>query len=65
MSPRATFRQIEVTRLVRGALKGGLPAGSFKVVLEDGKPVLLPIAANSAVDDAEDAERRMKEAFGE
>jgi hypothetical protein len=62
---RAAFKQSDVTRLVRGALKAGLPVGSFKVVVENGQPVLLPIAANEPSDAAADAERRMREAFGE
>jgi hypothetical protein len=54
-----------VTRLVKGALKGGLPVGSFKIGVENGHPVLLPIAANEPSDAAADAERRMRDAFGE
>jgi hypothetical protein len=65
MTRAADFRQADVTRLVRGALKGGMPLGSFRVGLEAGKPVLLPVAANEPSDAAADAERRMKEAFGE
>lgn len=64
MTRRAAFSQADVTRLVRGAIKGGLPVGSFKVVVEGGKPVLLPIAANAPSDDASEMERRMREAFG-
>lgn len=65
MTKPAAFRQSDVTRLVRGAIKGGLPVGSFKVVVENGQPVLLPLAANAPSDDAADMERRMREAFGE
>lgn len=65
MTARASFRQADVTRLVRGALKAGLPVGSFKVVVENGHPTLLPLAANAPSDAAADAERRMKDAFGE
>lgn len=64
MTKRAAFRQVDVKRLVKGALDGGLPVGSFKVVVEDGKASLLPIAANEPSDAAADAERRMREAFG-
>lgn len=65
MTRAAQFRQADVTRLVRGALKAGLPVGSFKVAVENGSPVLLPIADNEPSDGAAEAERRMREAFGE
>lgn len=65
MTARATFKQSDVTRLVKGAIRGGLPAGSFKVVMENGQPALLPLAANAPSDAAADAEQRMREAFGE
>lgn len=64
MTARAAFKQADVTRLVKGALKGGLPVGSFKVGVENGQPVLLPLAANEPSDDAAEMERRMREAFG-
>jgi hypothetical protein len=65
MTVRAAFKQSDVTRLVKGALAAGMPVGSFKVVVENGQPALLPIAANEPSDAAADAERRMKDAFGE
>lgn len=65
MTRRAAFRESDVTRLVRGAIKGGLPVGSFKVVVEDGNPVLLPISANDPANAEDDDARRMREAFGE
>lgn len=65
MTARAAFRQADVTRLAKGALAAGLPAGSFKIVVENGQLSLLPIAANTPSDAAEDAEQRMREAFGE
>lgn len=65
MSRRAPFSQSEVTCLVRGAIRGGWPVGSFKVVVENGHPALLPIAANSSSDDAAEMARRMREAFGD
>lgn len=65
MTRRSAFRQADVTRLVRGALKAGLPVGSFKVVVENGTPALLPIASNEPSDSAAEAERLMREAFGE
>jgi len=65
MTQRASFRQADVARLVRGAIQGGLPVGSFKIVVENGQPALLPIAANEPSDGAADMSRRMREAFGE
>lgn len=65
MTARARFRQSEVTRLVKGALKGGLPVGSFKLSLENGYPELVPIAANTSSDPYADSARRIREAFGE
>jgi hypothetical protein len=65
MTARAQIRQADVARVVRGALKAGLPVGSFSVEVVDGIVRLLPIAANAPSDDAADMERRMREAFGE
>ena len=65
MTARAPFKQADVTRLVKGAIAGGLPVGSFKVAVENGQPVLLPIAHNESSDPAADAARRIREAFGD
>jgi hypothetical protein len=65
MTARAQVRQADVARIVRGALKAGLPPGSFSVEVVDGIVRLLPVAANAPSDAASEAERRMKEAFGE
>jgi hypothetical protein len=46
MSRRAAFSVAEVSRLVRGAIRGGMPVGSFKVVVENGHPELVPINGN-------------------
>lgn len=64
MTKRAVIRQADVARVVRGALAGGLPAGSFAVEVVDGAVRLLPIAANAPSDDADELSRRMREAFG-
>lgn len=67
MTRRASIRQTDISRVVRGALAAGLPAGSFSIEVDasSGNVRLLPIAANSPSDDAaQDAERRMREAFG-
>lgn len=34
MTRAATFTQTDVTRAVKGALKGGLPPGSFEVLID-------------------------------
>lgn len=65
MTRRATVRQADVARVIGGALKAGLPAGSFTVEVVDGIVRLLPVAANEPLNVAEDMERRMKDAFGE
>jgi hypothetical protein len=65
MTRRAAFKQSDVTRLAKGALKAGLPVGSFKIVVEDGQLALLPVTANDPSDAASEGERRMREAFGE
>lgn len=64
MTRRAVVRQADINRVIRGALQAGLPAGSFTVEVVDGIVRLLPLAANSPLDAAQDAEQRMKDAFG-
>lgn len=44
MSKLASFRQVDVKRLMKGALDAGLPVDSFKIVVENGRLTLLPIA---------------------
>lgn len=41
--PKVAFKQADVTRLVRGAIAGGWPAGTFGLQLVDGKPTLFPV----------------------
>lgn len=65
MTRRAAFKQADATRLAKGLQRAGWPVGSFKVVVEEGRIVALPITANEPSDAAADAERRMREAFGE
>lgn len=65
MTRRASFRQADVTKLIRGAIAGGMPVGSFKVVAEEGRLTLSPVASREGADDAADMARRMREAFGE
>lgn len=64
MTRRAAFRQSDVARLIKGALKGGLPVGSFKVSVENGLPVLLPANASDPLPSAQDAEDAWDRALG-
>lgn len=65
MTRRAAFTQSDATRLMKSALKAGLPVGSFKVVVEEGRLTLLPLAANESPDPAAECGRRIREAFGD
>lgn len=69
MTRRAAVRQADIRRQARGLMMAardtGLPVGAFKIVVEDGRVELLPIAANAPSDPAADAARRMREAFGD
>jgi hypothetical protein len=42
MTTPARFRQADVARLVRGAVEGGWPVGSFQVVVDGSRLSLLP-----------------------
>lgn len=64
MTKRAAFKQIEITRAIKGAMRAGLPVGSFELRVENGAIRVLPVAANEPFDEAADLERRMKDAFG-
>lgn len=61
---KAAFKEIDIARMVRGAIRGGLPVGSFKVTVENGALTLLPLDHGSALSEADDLEQRMQEAFG-
>lgn len=63
MTKRAVVSQADYTRAVRGVLKAGWPVGSFKVVVENGRLEVLPLAANEPSDPAAEAARRIREAF--
>lgn len=60
MTARATFKQADLNRAVKAAVKRG-----WKVEIEGAKITLLPPGAETASSPANDAERRMREAFGE
>jgi hypothetical protein len=68
MTRRAAFRQVDVKRLVKGALAAGLPVGSFKIVVDNGRPTLLPIGAPEPLPaddiDAEIAEFERTHGYG-
>lgn len=63
MTAPATIRQADVSRVIRAALKAGMPPGSFTVEVVGRTVKLLPIAANAPSDDAAEMQRRMREAF--
>lgn len=42
MTTPARFRQYDIERLVRAAIKGGWPVGSFQVVVDGSRLTLLP-----------------------
>lgn len=44
----APFRQSDIERLVRGAIKGGWPVGGFQIVVDGGRITLLPVAQAEA-----------------
>jgi hypothetical protein len=48
MTRRASFTQADYTRAIKGALKAGLPVGSFKVTVEAGVLTILPVAQSDA-----------------
>lgn len=64
MTRKAAFKQADVARLVRGAISGGLPVGSFKISVDGSGVHLLPLGAPEDTA-GDDLERRMQEAFGE
>jgi hypothetical protein len=64
MTKRAPFKQSDVTRLIRGAIAAGLPVGSFKIVVEEGRLALLPVAANEPSDPYAESAKRIRKAFG-
>lgn len=63
MTARASFRQADLTRAVKAVERAGA-AGRFKIVVDNGVIALLPVDGAPA-SDAEEIERRMREAFGE
>lgn len=44
MTRRAiTFTPADYATAIKGAVKGGMPVGTFKIVVEDGRLTILPI----------------------
>ena len=58
MSRRAAFTSEDYARAVRGALKGGLPVGSFKIAVENGALAILPVATSAPLPSADSAAER-------
>lgn len=46
---KPSFRQIDVTRLIRGARAAGWAVGDYKITVENGVPTLLPIPPGERV----------------
>lgn len=65
---RVAFKQADVTRAFRGAIQAlrreGLSPADYRIIHKDGETTLLPANASQPLDEAEDVERRMKDAFG-
>lgn len=64
MSKRAAIRQADVSRIVRGAIKAGMPAGSFVVEVVDGIVRLLPAVPGVAVPSGDTGEAEWDKALG-
>lgn len=68
MTARAAITASEIKRRFRAVVEGaramGWADGSYTVEIVDNGVRVLPIAANAPSDDAQDMERRMREAFG-
>lgn len=61
---KALVTAADIARVVAGAIRGGMPVGSFSVKVDRSVIQLLP-ADGGPASDADDCERRMREAFGE
>lgn len=62
MSRRAIIKQAEINRTLRAVKAAG---GGFEIRVEGNTIRLLPIGDGAPPTDADDVERRMREAFGE
>lgn len=59
---RAIVRQAEINRAIRAAKSAG---GGYEIRVEGDVIRLLPIGGSVPPTDADDVERRMREAFGQ
>lgn len=65
MTRRAAIRTADIARLVRGAISGGLPAGSFIVEQTvDGRIRLLPTAPGVDLTSPDSGEAEWDKALG-
>lgn len=64
MTRPAAVRQADVSRIVRGAIKAGMPAGSFTVEVVDKTIRLLPVAPGAALTSPDSGEAEWDKALG-
>ena len=64
MTRKAAFTSADYARAVQGALKGGLPVGSFKIAVENGALAILPAKPTPSLPSADEAEDAWDRALG-
>lgn len=68
MTRAASETTAQVARAFRGVIQAlrleGLSPADYRIIHKNGETTLLPANAAGALDEADDLERRMKDAFG-
>lgn len=54
---KAAVSPVAVANAIKGAVKGGMPVGTFKVTVDNGVYTILPVRAGEALDPGQEAER--------